>query len=155
MKFSTPALDLLNAKPESYPKVMILAFGKVSGRKSSSQKLPEDGSVHVFLAVPFKPWMATRLINPPESAECAASGAAFRRTAHTRLLVPKIPHRPRASDAVQRGREARVQSHGEDSNWVRILASEVVVFVPRCLRSWAIQRWAGYRQCPRLDQRIL
>jgi hypothetical protein len=40
---------------------MILAPGTASGRKCSNQKVPESGSVHVFLAPPFKPWTATIL----------------------------------------------------------------------------------------------
>jgi hypothetical protein len=50
-----PAVDLLKARPESYPYVMTRAFGMVSGRKSWSQNLPDAASRHVALAVPFKP----------------------------------------------------------------------------------------------------
>jgi hypothetical protein len=41
---------------------MILALGTASGRKSSSQNLPEPGSVQVFFAEPFNPWTAIMLV---------------------------------------------------------------------------------------------
>lgn len=60
-KLSKPALDRLNAKPESYPNVIILARGRASGRRCSNQQILDSGCVHVFFAWPFKPWTATML----------------------------------------------------------------------------------------------
>lgn len=40
---------------------MILAVLALSGRNSSSQKLPLSGSVHVLRASPLRPWTATML----------------------------------------------------------------------------------------------
>ena len=124
---------------------MILALGKASGRKSSSQHLPDSGCVHVFLAVPFRPWTATRLAQV--SAVCA--GACIPGAAHTRPPVPKTPRKPRALDRAQRAHEVQVQSRGEDSNLIRISVFEVPPqLVWSCLCCLTFPTPAGSRLLP-------
>jgi hypothetical protein len=62
----SPALDVSRATFELYPKIKILAYGALDGRKSRSQSLLVFSEVQVFSAcnsvfLGLRPWTATML----------------------------------------------------------------------------------------------